>query len=47
MDEGKIVEVGTHWELLRKGGLYSHLYKVQFKPQNIKEELPILTGSVN
>jgi len=46
-DQGKIVEVGTHWELLRKGGLYSHLYKVQFKPQNIKEELPILIGSVN
>jgi len=42
MDQGKIVEVGTHWELLRKRGLYSQLYKVQFKPEEIKEELPLL-----
>ncbi|MCD6232481.1 ABC transporter ATP-binding protein [Candidatus Aerophobetes bacterium] len=47
MDQGRIVEIGTHRELLRHGGLYSHLYKVQFKPQNIKEELPILTGLAN
>lgn len=42
MDQGKIVEVGTHWELLRKRGLYSQLYKVQFKPEEIKKELPLL-----
>ncbi len=31
MDEGEIVEMGTHAELLEKGGLYSHLYNLQFR----------------
>jgi len=44
MDKGKIVEIGTHWDLLKKKGLYSQLYKVQFKPKDIKEELPLLIG---
>ncbi|MEM2028745.1 MAG: ABC transporter transmembrane domain-containing protein [Candidatus Bathyarchaeia archaeon] len=30
MDKGRIVEVGTHEELMRAGGLYSQLYKAQF-----------------
>jgi subfamily B ATP-binding cassette protein MsbA len=31
MDEGKIVEEGTHLDLLEKKGLYSHLYELQFR----------------
>lgn len=31
LDEGNIVEDGTHQELLSKGGLYSHLYELQFR----------------
>lgn len=30
MDAGRIVEVGRHAELLAAGGMYSHLYNIQF-----------------
>ena len=31
IDHGRVVEQGTHEELLAQGGLYSHLYELQFK----------------
>jgi len=34
LDEGHIVEEGTHQELLRKGGLYRRLYDTQFSSQD-------------
>lgn len=42
LKNGKIVETGTHKELLEKGGLYFHLYQIQFGLQEIKEEIPLL-----
>jgi len=33
MDQGRIVERGKHDELLARGGLYSHLYEMQFRAQ--------------
>jgi ATP-binding cassette subfamily B protein len=38
LDQGQLVESGTHDELIANNGLYSTLYEIQFKPQ--------LTGSV-
>ena len=32
MQQGQLVEQGTHVELLEKGGLYTSLYETQFKP---------------
>ena len=31
MKDGKIIEQGTHEELLKEGGFYSHLYNSQFQ----------------
>jgi len=30
LDKGRIAEVGTHQELLAKGGLYHHLYTMSY-----------------
>ncbi len=31
VDGGRIVEIGSHDELLRRSGLYAHLYSMQFR----------------
>ncbi|MBD9480969.1 lipid A export permease/ATP-binding protein MsbA [Pseudoxanthomonas sp. PXM02] len=31
LDQGRLVEQGTHTELLARGGLYAHLYQMQFR----------------
>lgn len=31
LDEGSIAEIGAHEELMKKDGLYAHLYKLQFR----------------
>jgi len=33
VDQGEIVERGTHFELMKRGGLYSSFYKMQFKEE--------------
>lgn len=35
MDAGKIVEMGTHKQLLKKGGYYSNLYEAQFLAEEV------------
>jgi ATP-binding cassette subfamily B protein len=32
MDAGRIIESGTHDELLARGGFYARLYQSQFAP---------------
>jgi ATP-binding cassette, subfamily B, bacterial MsbA len=31
MDQGRIAEMGTHQELLARGGLYQKLHSLQFR----------------
>jgi ATP-binding cassette subfamily B protein len=33
MDAGRVVEVGTHAELITRGGLYAGLAELQFGPR--------------
>jgi ATP-binding cassette subfamily B protein len=40
MDDGRLVEQGTHAELLTRGGLYADLYNTQFR----RDELSVVRG---
>jgi ATP-binding cassette, subfamily B, bacterial MsbA len=42
MERGRIVEMGTHQELLAKGGKYKRLYELQFAGEEF--EVPALVG---
>ena len=37
VDDGRIVEIGTHEELLARGGLYKKLYDMQFLSESASE----------
>jgi ATP-binding cassette subfamily B protein len=39
LNKGRIIEEGTHQELVKLNGLYNHLYKMQFKDPYKKEEI--------
>jgi subfamily B ATP-binding cassette protein MsbA len=39
MERGRIIETGTHAELLAKGGTYRRLYELQFAEEETLEEL--------
>ena len=46
VDGGRIVERGTHLELLAAGGLYSDLYRTQFAEQGSVAEGDVVNGTV-
>ena len=42
LDNGRIVERGTHPELLARQGLYARLYALQFKDDGQEPEVSVL-----
>src|SRR5262252_5254873 len=38
IDQGRVVEQGTHEQLIDQGGLYSRLYELQFRGEEIAED---------
>jgi subfamily B ATP-binding cassette protein MsbA len=41
LDNGQIIEVGPHAQLLKTGGLYRRLYEIQFKKSPGWQETPV------
>ncbi|MBW8010352.1 MAG: ABC transporter ATP-binding protein [Chloroflexi bacterium] len=41
MDEGKMVEQGTHASLMQQGGLYAQLYETQFRREIISDKAEV------
>jgi subfamily B ATP-binding cassette protein MsbA len=39
INDGRLVESGTHSELLARGGLYSEFYQIQFRSEEASDEL--------
>jgi len=38
MDKGRIAEMGSHEELVEKGGIYAKIYDLQMQQSNVGEE---------
>jgi ABC-type multidrug transport system fused ATPase/permease subunit len=47
IDKGRVVQEGTHEELMEAGGLYAHLYAMQFKQAEVAEVAQQRSGPRN
>lgn len=47
LEDGRIAEAGRHQELLARGGLYSQLYDIQFKNQEVEPIIEYFASTVH
>jgi len=47
LEDGRIAEAGKHQELLARGGLYSQLYNIQFKNQEVEPVIGDFASTVH
>lgn len=47
LEDGRIAEAGKHQELLARGGLYSQLYDIQFKNQEVEAVIEEFASTVH
>ena len=40
LDDGRIIEQGTHADLLTRGGKYSALHRMQFRDDTVSPAIP-------
>ena len=45
LDKGEVAEVGTHGELLARGGIYTRLYSIQFALGAVAESPALQPGA--
>ena len=45
LDEGRIIQRGSHTELLAAGGLYRRLYELQFR-DDVEPAMPVASGDM-
>ena len=47
LDRGRVVDIGTHHQLMARGGIYRDLYELQFSDELIREEGETVPSSSN
>jgi len=45
LDRGRVTDIGTHEQLMSRGGIYRDLYELQFSDELISENEPALTAT--
>jgi len=45
IENGAVVEAGEHYDLLRRGGRYTSFYRLQFKNQELADQVIAMSSA--